>query len=349
MNQSIRFRLPGCVLSAWLILLIACVLLSSTPTPADAARRSGEPSTPAARLTCPDATTLEELVRCIMAQGVYVSGTVYAEPGTSDKAQWQTVVKWMMNGDCDRNLPGSLEPVMTLKRFTDSDNGRSYCVLFETADADEDGRVDNGWGSFITYDASTKALIIHAPHPVYDSTTEDEAIRVFKQTGARAFLLMGAFRNASEIPACQSGYYISDPAHDVRDVFNPTTVEIRSYYGSTPYWTIQFHGMGASSCSSHVHMSNGFSTLPPAGTRIWQLYDAMTALHPDWSIDLAGEGSCSLNGANSPTGRIINGVSIREACTTSATTNTGAFIHIEQDPGYRTAGDWIPAINSVWP
>jgi hypothetical protein len=96
-------------------------------------------------------------------------------------------------------------------------------------------------------------------------------------------------------------------------------------------------------------MSNGFSDLPPSGTVIWQLYDAMTDSHPKWSIDLAGQGSCSLNGATSTTGRIINGVSIREACSTNATTNTGAFIHIEQDPAYRTAGDWIPAINAVWP
>lgn len=346
MTRGLRFRWFALVLLAW---ATAAITLLSTPTPADAAPRRDEPPTPAVRLTCPAATTLEELVTCIIGQGVYVSGTVYVEPGTPDKAQWQTVVKWMMNGDCERNLPGSLAPVMTIKTFTDGDNGRSYCVLYETADADNNGRVDNGWGTFITYNASPKALIIQAPHPVYDRTTEDEAIAVFKETGARAFLLMGAFRNASEVPACQSGYYISDPAHDVRDVFNPTVVEIKSYYGSTPYWTIQFHGMGADSCSSHVHMSNGFTDLPPLGTVIWQLRDAMAAVHPDWSIDLAGEGSCTLNGANSPTGRIINGVSIREACSTNATTNTGTFIHIEQDPGYRAADDWIPAINSVWP
>jgi hypothetical protein len=171
---------------------------------------------------------------------------------------------------------------------------------------------------------------------------------VFKGTNARAFLEMGAHRQASSTSACQSGYYISDPAHDVRDVFNPTTVELRAYFGSNPYWVIQFHGMAVDSCSTHVYMSNGFAELPPAG-KIWQLHDAMHTNHPTWSIDMTGQGSCSLNATTGTTGRIINGVAIGSACGTDATVNTGYFIHIEQDPNNRTASDWIPAINTVWP
>lgn len=79
------------------------------------------------------------------------------------------------------------------------------------------------------------------------------------------------------------------------------------------------------------------------------MYETMHADHPAWSIALTGQGTCSLSGAASPTGRIIHGVPITSACNTNATTNTGYFIHIEQDPGNRTASDWIPAINTVWP
>ena len=255
----------------------------------------------------------------------------------------------MMNGSCDFALPASLAPVMTIMTFADSSNTRNYCVLYETADANINGKVDKGWGTFITYNASTKALVIQSPHPGFDETTENEAITVFKETSARAFLLMGAHRNASSVSACQSGYYISDPAHDVRNVFNPTVVELKSYFGSNPYWVLQFHGMAVDSCSDNVYMSNGFTTVPPTSTKIWQLYDMMHSNHPTWSIDLTGQDACSLNGTTSTTGRIINGIAITSACSTAATTNTGYFIHIEQDPNNRIASDWIPAINAVWP
>ena len=313
----------------------------SQPTP------TATPST--ARLTCPTATALEQLIACIIDQGPYSEGAGYVEPSSTVKADWQTVVRSMMNGSCDFALPASLAPVMTIMTFADSGNMRNYCVLYETADANLNGKVDKGWGTFITYNASTKALVIQSPHPVFDMTTENEAITVFKETSARAFLLMGAHRNAPSVSACQSGYYISDPAHDVRDVFNPTVVELKSYFGSNPYWVLQFHGMAVDSCSDNVYMSNAFTTLPPTGTKIWQLYDAMHTDHPTWSIDLTGQGSCSLSGAPSTTGRIINGVAITSACSTDATTNSGYFIHIEQDPNNRTASDWIPAINTVWP
>jgi hypothetical protein len=317
------------------------VAVSDLPTPTA--------TPPPARLTCPTATALEQLIACIISQGPYSEGAGYVEPSSTVKADWQTVVRSMMNGSCDFALPASFAPVMTIMTFADSGNMRNYCVLYETADANLDGKVDKGWGTFITYNASNKALVIQSPHPVFDMTTENEAITVFKETRARAFLLMGAHRNASSVPACQSGYYISDPAHDVRDVFNPTVVELKSYFGSSPYWVLQFHGMAVDSCSDNVYMSNGFTTLPPTGTKIWQLYDAMHTDHPTWSIDLTGQGSCSLSGATSPTGRIIHGIAIASACSTAATTNTGYFIHIEQDPGNRTASDWIPAINTVWP
>ncbi len=350
--KTVHLKSIGLVALVLLIGLWLAATLVSTPTVVDAARKPTKTPTLTPvpqRLLCPTATILEQLVTCIINQGPYSDGAGYVEPTTQQKSDWQTVVNSMMNGNCDFALPASLAPVMTIKTFTDSGNGRNYCVLYETADVNANGKVDKGWGTFITYNASTKALIIHSPHPVYDMTTENEAIGVFKGTSARAFLLMGDHRNASSVSACQSGYYISDPAHDVRDVFNPTTVQIKSYFGSNPYWTIQFHGMAADSCSTHVYMSNGFSALPPAGTKIWQLHDAMHANHPTWSIDLAGQGSCSLNATTSTTGRIVNGVSITNACNTAATNNTGYFIHIEQDPNYRTASDWIPAINTVWP
>ncbi len=36
-------------------------------------------------------------------------------------------------------------------------------------------------------------------------------------------------------------------------------------------------------------------------------------------------------------------------CATAAASYTGRFLHIEQDPGFRSAGDWTAAVLETWP
>ncbi len=315
-----------------------------TPTPTPTITPTPVPS----RLLCSSATTLEALVTCIVNQGPYASGAGYIEPTAQQQTDWKTVVGSMLNGQCAFALPASLSPFMTVENFTDQGNGKTYCVFFETGDANNNGKIDKGWGTVFVDPSASKPLVIGSPHPVYDINTQNEAVSIFKGTNARLYLLMGAHRDASTVNACQSGYCISDPAHDVRDVFNPTAVQIMSYYGSNDFWMLVFHGM--SSCSENVYGSNGFDTLPPAGTKIWQLHDRMEANNPGWVFALPTQSdNCTLNATMTTTGRIINGVPIGSACGTYATVNTGHFIHLEQNSNSRNPSNWIPAINAVWP
>jgi hypothetical protein len=190
-----------------------------------------------------------------------------------------------------------------------------------------------------------------APHPISDSTTESEAVGVFKGTGSRTYLMAGTHRNAStSASTCQSGYRASDAAHNVTTMFHATTEELAAYYGAREWWAIQWHGMAADTCGGvDAYLSHGRNEAPAAGDKIAQVQARMRAYHPSWNVEVPGTGTCSLNATENTQGRLLNGVPAGSVCGTEASSYSGAFLHIEQDPNFRTPGDWIPAVNDTWP
>jgi len=70
----------------------------------------------------------------------------YVAPSSQQRTAYRTVVHQMLHGQCGSTLPPSLASKLQRRTFTDSQNGKSYCVLMETQDANDDGYVDKGWG-----------------------------------------------------------------------------------------------------------------------------------------------------------------------------------------------------------
>jgi cellulose 1,4-beta-cellobiosidase len=66
-------------------------------------------------------------------------------------------------------------------------------------------------------------------------------------------------------------------------------------------------------------------------------------------VETPGTGACSLNATDNTQGRLINGVAASQVCGTAASSYTGRFLHAEQDPGFRTASDWVQAVVDTWP
>ena len=97
-------------------------------------------------------------------------------------------------------------------------------------------------------------------------------------------------------------------------------------------------------------MTYGVTTPPAAGDPIRTLKANLVKHHPAWVVTLPGDGpSCVLNGTTNTEGRLLNGVPVANCCTTAATSYSGRFIHIEQDPEMRQAGDWIQPLIDTWP
>ena len=159
------------------------------------------PETAKAYLTCPSGTTLERLVRCIRDKMPKSGSNGYVAPTFAQRADWRIVVNQMLQGSCDFAVPASLNGIVQVKTFTDTGNGRDYCLLMEVRDQNGDGRVDNGFGTFIVYSKATRQLSHQAVHPIADSDTDTQAVTVFKATDSRSFLMAGAHRDANAAPS----------------------------------------------------------------------------------------------------------------------------------------------------
>jgi hypothetical protein len=321
------------------IVIVWCLLLSTAA------------SAGAATLTCPSAATLDALATCIRGQMPGSGSNGYVAPTLAQQADWRAVAREMLQGTCSTTLPAGLTGILQRRAFTDSGNGRSYCLLMEVLDANNNGKVDRGWGTFIVHDGALRELSHQAPHPISDSTTENQAIGVFRDTDSRSYLMAGAHRLANNgSSTCQRSYGPADAAHNVDNMFHATNAELMAWYGSNDWWAIQWHGMAADTCeAAEVYLSHGRSVLPASDDKILELEASMLVYHPSWDLETPGTGACTLNATDNTQGRLINGVAASQVCGTAASSYTGRFLHIEQDPGFRTASDWVQAVIDTWP
>jgi hypothetical protein len=305
----------------------------------------------AATLTCPSAATLEDLAVCIRTQMPGSGSNGFVAPNAAEQADWRTVVRQMLQGQCGFALPASLSTAMQIRTFTDSGNGKSYCLLMEVLDANNNGKVDRGWGTFLVDNAAVRELSHQAPHPISDSTTEVQAIGLFKGTESRSYLMSGAHRDANGgSSSCQSSYGPADAAHNVANMFHATNAELMAWYGANEWYAIQWHGMAADTCGTvEVYLSHGRNVAPLSADKISELRTNVLTDHPTWKVFTPGTGACSLNATDNTQGRLINGVDPNSVCGTAAISYTGRFLHIEQDPGFRTPADWLHAVGVTFP
>jgi len=273
----------------------------------------------------------------------------FVAPSAAQQADWRTVVRQMLEGSCNFAVPASLFGVMQLRTFIDTGNGKGYCLLMEIQDSNSNGKVDRGWGTFIVDSNADRELSHQAPHPIYDSTTENEGVGIFRDTNSRSYLMCGAHRLAnSQTSSCQASYEVADCAHNVANMFQPTNQELLAFYGAGPWTAIQWHGMAASTCDVEAYLTHGRNQAPVAGDKILDLQNHMLTLHPMWNIGVPGSSACTLNATDNVQGRLLNGVPAGSVCGTAAVGYSGRFIHNEQDPGFRNPVDWVQAVKDTW-
>ena len=302
-------------------------------------------------LTCSSSTTLDALVMCIRTQMPSSGSNGYVAPTSAQRAEWQSVVRQMLQGMCDFAVPPGLSGLVQARTFTDASNGHSYCLLMEVRDQNGNGIVDNGFGTFIVYNAATRQLSHQAVHPIADSTTDSQAIAVFRDTDSRTFLMAGAHRDANNTAStCRPSFPESDASHNSNTMVQVTNEALLAYYGTTEWFAIQWHGMAQSTCPmTDVYPSHGRDAATAPTDKIELLRENVVKAHPTWDLDLPGSSVCSLNATENVAGRLLNGVAPDNVCSMEASSYTQKFIHIEQDPNFRTATDWVAPIMATFP
>jgi hypothetical protein len=306
----------------------------------------------AATLSCSGSTTLEALVGCIVGQMPQRNSNGYVVPTSQQLTDFRTAVNDMLSGTCSSTLPANIAANMQRRTFTDSQNGKTYCLLMETQDADGDGYVDKGWGTFITDGNAVRQISHQAPHPIYDGDTANQAIGIFKHTDSRSFLMCGAHRHANGTTGgCQSSYGPADCAHNKANLFTAANQQLDTFYGAGAWTAIQWHGMAADSCGTvSAYMTQGFNATPAATTKLALLKQMIADDQPNWDVRDPGDGGCTLNATTNVQGHILNGVNYSNACSGTSSGPIGdKFIHIEQKPGaYQVAANWTQAVRDAW-
>ncbi len=219
-----------------------------------------------------------------------------------------------------------------------------------------------------------RRLVIQAPHAVEDERTGVFGSEMFRATGARALMLTGADRCASNAASGCTGstdcgpqtvpHTLADGAHAVDSFFQIFHQLAGREYGDTH--VLQLHGFKADSGEPEFSVSDGRTVNQDDTYLTNQFYrnleDRMIAVlgtgvplpHNGNSCNQAAAPNSNFQcGTDSVQGRDLN--SSTNACTTDATAATGRFIHLElsndlRDPdGIYSQQLVIDTVNAIFP
>jgi hypothetical protein len=248
--------------------------------------------------------------------------------------------------------------------FRDTATGETYYGLLPEAD-NGDGR---GFFFLRPRAGVQRRLVLEAAHAVEDNRTGVLASEIFRASGARALLLSGADRCASDEESGCTGttdcgnHRVSDAAHSV-DTFFHIFHELASVeHGDT--LTLQIHGFKADGTDPEFSVSDGTETNNGSDSYLpnafyLDLQARMVAANPgltrngnSCNSSLTGQGDFQC-GTQNVQGRHLNGSP--EACGTEASSASGRFVHLEMSNDLREPGDLysqqlvIDAVNAVFP
>lgn len=261
-----------------------------------------------------------------------------------DGAEWDAVmglVLGLYGDDAQGVLAGVASIDYTVCRGAGDE---ANLVLFQPA------QPDTGHARAVWRMGPARALVLEAPHPIYDMQTPDEAAYLFEATQARGLITSGTHRCVSDVPSgcdgktktCSSTskpYTLTDMAHVVVSVFQALhgafelglkhVAETAETAGPEDYLMVSVHGMAGDGIS----LSNGTKADTHAGMLPAQLTLALMAALPDAYVtscnDFAGAVvDDRLCGTTNTQGRWTNGS--EEPCTEAAAAASGHFAHMEQ-------------------
>jgi len=264
------------------------------------------------------------------------SGNNYKEPTISEIAIWELVIKAILDKNISVAVQKSALLKYQIKEFTDNllSPQQTFIIL------EKKSSQSNYWGTYVfSKTPSSENLVISAPHIKYDTNTGKQAAYCFRNNLAKALFINGTHRCNNEIPtscdgtttACSStseAYRISDMAHTVRSVFQKTTEILATSLPSRIF--VQLHGFDKNPSDPSVIMSNGTRETPVVDyaslikaallSEDNSLTFKIAHIDKDWT---------KLTGFSNTQGRYLN--NSPDPCSTSATSTTGRFIHIEQE------------------
>jgi hypothetical protein len=263
------------------------------------------------------------------------SSNEYTDPTNTDTHTWELALQALDVGDFILANSHANAVEYDLVLYTDNGTQNEYLTLQKQANG------TNFWGTYVfNANPCRSQLVIQSPHPKKDFNTGKEGAWVFHHIGARAFFLSGANRcNSTDASLCDgttsvclgtsSPFQISDQAHNDQGFFQVSTSWMNE--GIDSLYFIQFHGFSKDTADPYVILSNGSYDSPTSHDYLFDVENELLLLDNTLSFKTAhlDIGWTRLVGRTNTQGRYLN--STNSPCDTYASTNTGRFLHIEQE------------------
>lgn len=292
----------------------------------------------------------------VAAMPTAVGGGDYLQPNLASRQLWRGIVDHILAGEYGPAHTEALTRSYQVVIWTDTATpGNPVHVILERTPA----ATDRYWGTYVFNTAPNRwHLVVQCPHPVADTNTEYQGIRMYRATSARAYFVSGTHRcNGISYSPCDgtttacSGssedFRYSDMAHVVDSAFEVTTEAM--FANDASLIIVQPHGFSQGTGDPDLVISNGTTSLPGGTDYAVAVATAIEAI--DGTLDARvvhrDVTSSSLWGTTNTQGRLLNGSAA--PCGTQASSATGRFIHVEQARvGLRdTQANWMKLANAV--
>ncbi|MEL7145277.1 MAG: T9SS type A sorting domain-containing protein [Bacteroidota bacterium] len=298
----------GIVLRVLFLITITHVLFGQTPASGD----------------------LEQRLKGIIDTMPLVDGDDYSKPSDAQFATWGAVIDDLLTGNYADAATSAATLDYDLIEFEDDDTDRIYYIL-ENNDT-------NFWGTYVFYPNYVKSLVVQSPHPQKDFNTGRQGAFIFKETEAMFFFLAGTHRcnhtdtvncsGTTDVCSGSSKFRISDMAHNDSTLFQSTTDTLFRRFDDSYF--LQLHGFTKKDSDPYVILSNGSFEEPEDDfIGVFKNYLLQQDNTLTFQVPHENEDWDRLIGRTNTQGRLINGSP--DPCGQSATSNSGRFIHMEQE------------------
>ncbi|WP_394821562.1 hypothetical protein [Pendulispora albinea] len=307
--------------------------------PRDAQTSDGAIGCPPAR----DGRSLDQLVRAIVSNMMTSAGAgsnALMVPSAAARDAFADSVVGALSGDLRKacKLPPSYR-IVALRDGADD--------VLVAAELDPSGAPapKTFWGTYAARSPATgtRAIVLEAPHPLFDTNTAYEARAVFSEARGDWFLMAGAHRCANAESAGCDGttsacggssapYRVSDTAHATKTPFFAVHLALST---KTDDAFIQLHGNAQACPDALVSDSSGRYSDVSTSARLAAAIEARGPSVGRCGLDYPKAG-CNLCGTDNVEARATAGAS--DACTDKGSM-FGRFVHIEQLPSLRQVPD----------
>jgi hypothetical protein len=281
------------------------------------------------------------LVATLKSQAFAANSGLYVAPAAQQRSDFRQLAGEILAGDeagADL-LAGPLG--YELVRYTDQTTAAIYLGVREILVG---GLQTVGWGSYFVNLAFDEDVLVEAPHPLFDTNTPEIAARVFRDAGARGFLMAGAHRNANGVGTADVAHLATSVFQEVHEVFNGPSALTTAY---------SIHGFDADNYPTYpvgidVVASNGDGGIGQTivdldatfegGGLAFYAYNTLAANDPlNQTVNggLAGTTFSDLGGTTNKQGVFSRGLG-------------GTFVHIEMEQSIRfNAGNRVAAAAAI--